>query len=206
LAFRVIERMDLVSEVHFNPSAASKSGEAQAHGLFDTLKSFIRPEQDKDTLSLLNEDAQSQILFDESLDRFKQLFSVSPVRNSELIDISFTSTSPSLAAEVTNTAMDEFINMQMDSKLKSSQDASKFLTKQIEGAQIKLEKSEIELQTFARKIGIVSLDPKQNLVMRQLEELNDALAKARAQRIVLEARYQQILTENGTTHFRMVEN
>lgn len=206
LASRVIERMDLLSEVHFNPSAASKSGEAQAQGLFATLKSFIRPEQDKDTLSLLREDAQEQILVDQSLNRFKRLFSVSPIRNSELIEISFTSTSPSLAAEVTNTAMDEFINMQMDSKLKSSQDASKFLSKQIEGAQIKLEKSEIELQTFARKIGIVSLDPKQNLVMRQLEELNDALAKARAHRIVLEARYQQILTENGTTLFRMVEN
>lgn len=204
LASRVIERMDLLSDVHFNPSAASKSGEAQ--GLFDTLKSFIRPEQDKDTLSLLKEDAQERILVDQSLNRFKKLFNVSPIRNSELLEISFTSTSPSLAAEVTNTAMDEFINMQMDSKLKSSQVASKFLSKQIEGAQIKLEKSEIELQTFARKIGIVSLDPKQNLVMRQLEELNDALAKARAHRIVLEARYQQILTENGTTLFRIVEN
>ncbi len=206
LASRVIERMDLVNEIRFNPSVASKSGEAQAQGLFDTLKSFIRPEQGKGTLSLLSEDAQNQIIVDKSLGRFKRLFSVSPVRNSELIEISFISTSPSLAAEITNTAMDEFINMQMDSKLKSSQEASRFLSKQIEGSQIKLEKAEIELQAFARKIGIVSLDPKQNLVMRQLEELNDALAKARSQRIVKEARYQQIQSENASTLFRMVEN
>ncbi len=124
-----------------------------------------------------------------------------------LLRSSFTSVSPALAAEVTNTAMDEFINMHMDSRLKASQDAGKFLNKQIEGAQIKLEKSELELQAFAKKIGIVSLDPKQNLTMRQLEELNDALAKARSSRIALEARYLQLSSPDSKGNlFRMVEN
>ncbi|BHH85115.1 GumC family protein [Desulforhopalus sp. 52FAK] len=206
LASRVIERMDLINNPHFNSKAPSASGEAQAQGLVDTLMSFIRPDENSDTLNLLNEENINRIILDQSLDRFHEYFHVSPIRNSELIDISFSATSPALAAEVTNTAMDEFINMHMDSKLKASHDASRFLAKQIEGAQIKLEQSEIELQEFAKKIGIVSLDPKSNLVMRQLEELNDALAKARSDRITKEARYQQSLLGESGNHFKMIEN
>ncbi len=206
LASRVISRMDLLENTVFNPRAKSKAGEAQAQGLFQTIKGFIRPESSGDTLDLLSDEAKEQIVVDSSLNRFIRLFKVNPVRNSELIEVTFTSTSPALAAEVTNTAMDEFINMAMASKLKSSQDAGKFLGKQIEQAQIKLEKSELELQAFARKIGIVSLDPKQNLVMRQLEELNQALAEARARRIVLEAKYQKHLDPQAGNLFESINN
>ena len=207
LASRVISRMDLTNNPDYNKKPEAGSDEAQTKGLFESLKTFIRPEEDSNTLSLLDEEAQDRIVVDQSLDRFKKLFNVSPVRNSELVEVTFTSVSPALAAEVTNTAMDEFINMHMDSRLKASQDAGKFLNKQIEGAQVKLEKSELELQAFAKKIGIVSLDPKQNLTMRQLEELNDALAKARSSRITLEARYLQLNSpESKGNLFRMVEN
>jgi len=206
LASRVIDRMDLTNNPEFSRSDRSSSGDAHAKGLFDTIKSFIRPEENSDTFNMLTEDAQTQIIVDKALTKFSKQFSVSPVRNSELIEISFTASSPVLAAEAANTAMDEFINMLMDTKLKSSQEASKFLQKQIEAAQIKLEKSEMGLQAFARKIGIVSLNPKLNLTMRQLEELNDTLAKARSHRIAMEAKYQQTILSDSVTLKQMVEN
>ncbi len=206
LASRVIDRMDLTNNSDFSRSSSSSSGDVHAQGLFDTIKSFIRPEENSDTFNMLTEDAQSQIIVDQALGRFAKQFSVSPVRNSELIEISFVASSPALSAEVANTSMDEFINMLMDTKLKSSQDASKFLQKQIEAAQIKLEQSEMGLQEFARKIGIVSLNPKLNLTMRQLEELNDALAKARSNRILQEAKYQQTLLGESVNLNQMVVN
>ncbi|SDP71256.1 capsular exopolysaccharide family [Desulforhopalus singaporensis] len=205
LASRVIDRMDLIN----NPSFATTgggSGEAQAMGLFDTVKAFIRPEENKDTFNLLSEDARQRIVIDKALEKFKELFAVTPIKNSELIKVSFAAISPTTASEVANTAMDEFINMHMDSKLKSSQDASRFLQKQIEAAQIKLEKSEIELQAFARKIGIVSLDPKSNLIMKQLEELNQSLAQARSHRISQEAKYQHVLGAGDQILNQMIEN
>ncbi len=191
LAIRVIERMDLNSNKTFNPSVNKTSEQAS---LLDTLKSFIRPEEDLSTISRLNDDARAQIRTDKALRKFHDLFTVSPIKNSELVEVSFESPSPGLASDVTNTAMDEFVNMTMDNKLQMSQNASRFLNKQIEAAQIKLEESEQKLQKFARGIGIVSLDPKQNLVMKQLEELNTALAEARAQRVRKEARYKQLLS------------
>ena len=206
LASRVIDRMDLTSNKFFNKDINNSPGEAQAKGLFDTIKTFVRPEESSDTFNMLSEDAQNQIIVDKALEKFAEQFAVNPIRNSELIEISFISPSPSLSAEVSNTVMDEFINMQMDTKLKSSRDATKFLQKQIEAAQIKLEQSELGLQEFARKIGIVSLSPKLNMTMRQLEELNDALAKARSHRITQEAKYQQILESDTINLNQTVEN
>jgi succinoglycan biosynthesis transport protein ExoP len=170
------------------------------------VKSFISPAENKDTFNMLNEDAQEQIIVDQALRQFAGQFNVRPIQNSELIEVGVVSADPAMAAEVTNTIMDEFINMLMDSKLKSSRDAGKFLQKQIESAQFKLEKSEIELQAFARKIGIVSLDSKSNLVIRQLEEFNDALAKASSHRIRQEAMYQQVLNSDPINLYQMVDN
>ncbi len=196
LAIRVIERMDLNANKIFNPSFNKTAEEVS---LLDTIKSFIRPEEDLNTISRLNDDAKARIRTDMALRKFHDLFTVSPIKNSELIEVSFESPSPGLASDVTNTAMDEFVNMTMDNKLQMSENASSFLTKQIEAAQIKLEESEQKLQKFARGLGIVSLDPKQNLVMKQLEELNTALAEARAQRVRKEARYKQLISPEAGT-------
>lgn len=198
LASRVIELLELSNSKVFNPQAGMKADDSNTKGLLASLKGFVRADESKDTISLLSEEAQQQILHDKILNSFKNRFKVSPVRNSELIEITFETSDPVLSADITNTAMDEFINMHMDGNIKASQDASRFLDKQILAAQMKLEKSEVALQEFARKIGVVSLNPKLNMVLRQMEELNDALAKAGAERIRMEARYEQTQSENVT--------
>ncbi len=191
MANRVIDKLDLLNNKLFNARAGEADGEKQSRSLFQTIKNFVRPEQNKSPMSMLNEDAQYQLIMHNVRNGFRKKFNVSPISNSELIEVSFQSPDPVLTASITNTAMSEFVNMHMDGNLQASKVASKFLDKQIRLAQIKLEKSELQLHEFARKIGIVSLDPKLNLVLRQLEELNEALAKAGSYRIAQEAMYQQ---------------
>ncbi|MBM9537386.1 GumC family protein [Desulfobulbus alkaliphilus] len=191
LAQRVIDQLALANNQVFNPALAAKPGEAQASPLFDSLKSFIRPNETADSIDLLSEEVKQQVLENRMLQTFKSRFSVTPIRNSELIELSFTSPDPELSAAIINAAMDEFVNMHMDGSIRASQDAGRFLEQQIHNAQINLEKSEIALQAFGRQIGVVSLDPKTNPTFRQMEALNEALAKARADRIAKEARYVQ---------------
>ena len=206
LANRVIERLELASHKVFNPALEARPGEAQASGLMDTLKGFIRADEQGDEIDLLSEEAKEQMLQDNLLKTFKEQFGVTPVKNSELIEVSFASPDPELSAAIVNSAMDAFLDMHMDGNLKASRDAGKFLEKQIHAAQVKLEKSEQDLQAFARKIGIVSLDPKTNLTFRQMEEFNDALAKARAERIAKEARYNQNPGPEGIELTQVMDN
>ncbi len=192
LALRVIELLELSQNKVFNPNAG-KTENGGTKGLFASVKNFVRAEESQDSVSILSNDAKQRILQDTILGSFKNRFKVSPVRNSELIEVTFETPAPGLSAEITNAAMDEFINMHMDGGLQRSRDASRFLGKQILAAQMKLEKSELELQKFARKIGVVSLNPKLNMVLRQMEELNEALAKSRSAKISAEARSEQVV-------------
>lgn len=203
LALRTIEQLELLNHPFFNKKAAlaEKKGNASfgamVRGTLGSVKSFIRFSSAEEQRTALGEEGMKQLLIDATIKKFKNNFHVSPVRNSELIELSFEIPDAKLAAQVVNTAMDEFINMHMDSNIASSKTAARFLDKQILNAQIKLEKSEKELNNFSRNVGIVSLDPKLNLVMRQLEELNDALAKARTDRLSKEATYQQAVGEKS---------
>ncbi len=58
LANRVIERLELASHKVFNPALEAKPGEAQASGLMDTLKGFIRADEKGDEIDLLSEEAE----------------------------------------------------------------------------------------------------------------------------------------------------
>ncbi len=206
LANRVIEKLDLMSNTTFNHQVADPNKNNQSKSLLASIKNFIRADQEQSQISVLNEDAQNQLLTYNVLKAFQTRLNVSPVKNSELIDITFESPDSVLAASVTNAAMDEFIQMHMDSNLAASKTASQFLEKQIRGAQIKLEESELQLNEFARKIGIVSLNPEHNLVMKQLEEVNTTLAKASSDRIAKEAMYKQNMLLDDKSLEQVVNN
>ena len=200
VAGRVIKTLALGENPIFNQKVAAGGDEetdimGQVKELIAMAKDFIRFKDDSNEQELSLK-AQALILQDQLLRKFKGSLQVSPVRNSELINLSFESSDAKLSAAIVNTAMQEFINMHMDSRLEASRIASRFLDRQIKNAQIKLEASEKQLSKYSRRIGIVSLDPKLNMVMKQLEELNSALATARAVRISKEAIYQQAISDN----------
>jgi capsular exopolysaccharide synthesis family protein len=200
MSLRIIDKLDLRNNPLFNSEIAAEQEKESSFGdlvkqTLSSMRNFIRfSADDQDGL---NEEGRHRLLIDDMVKKLQENVKISPVRNSELIELTYESPDARLAAQVVNTAMDEFINMHLDSNIESSKTAGKFLDKQITAAQIKLEKSEKELNNFSRQAGLVSMDPKLNLIMRQLEELNDALAKARAERIGKEALYQQAIGENN---------
>ena len=201
LSLRLMDKLDLRFNPLFNKEIAAKMGEEESFGdlikqTLSSVRNFIRFNSDDEENSL-NEEGKQRLLINGIVNKLQDNLKVSPVRNSELIELTYESPDAELAAAMVNTAMDEFINMHLDSNIEASKTAGKFLDKQIMAAQIKLEKSEKLLNDFSRKAGLVSMDPKLNLIMRQLEELNDALAKARAERIGKEALYQQAIGENN---------
>lgn len=206
LATRVIEKLDLAHNPVFNPAAADKDGKGKSKSLLAGLTGFVRADQKEEELSVLEEDGRAQVLADQLLRSFKGNLSVTPVRNSELIEVSFTTPDPALTAAITNSAMDEFIQMHMDTGLEASRTAGQFLDKQIRAAQIKLEESELELNEFGKKLGIVSLDPAHNLVIKQLEEVNNSLAKASSDRIAKEAMFKQNMQLDEKSLEQIVNN
>jgi len=213
MCLRVISHMDLVKNPYFNSRAkkaqdsnttSSPNSDSNSDSILSGIKSFfssingfikefIRPSSREHVV--ISEELRDQILYNNIISKLRGPLSVYPVKNTELINLVYESPDPNLSVEVINAFMKEFLEFQMDSKLEVSKNANKFLEKQVDLSRIKLEKSEKQLNDFAKLAGIVSLDTNLNNVLRELEEINSSLAKARADRLAKEAANQQAMVD-----------
>ncbi len=125
-----------------------------------------------------------------ALGAFLGRLSVRRVPNSRLMEVSFESTSPQLAARVLNAHLDNYIEQNFRSKYEATTQASKWLASQLNELRIKVEKSEDERIGYERHNQIWTIDEKQNITTQKLAELNKELTEAQADRMRKEALYQ----------------
>jgi polysaccharide biosynthesis transport protein len=193
LARRVIEKLQLDQHPIFNPAGAKDNDQ---EGLFHSVRETFKDMKDKvKGWFQAKKDSDNDLAQRRNLKKIEKWFAenlqVQPERDTTIISLSFRSTDPVLTRDVVNALIHEFIGWQMDKRIDAAGTAKQQLLKQIEQVRIQLEKSEANLNQFAQKAGIVSLDSNLNLVYRQLEEINKALALAEAERISKEALYKQ---------------
>lgn len=128
--------------------------------------------------------------------RYKRGLTVSPVRNTSLIEISFTSTSPVLAAKLANIQAETFQRYGMDLREQANREAMIFLEQKLVELKERVEQSEAALNAYRRQKGIISLDDKGNLTVDRLADLNARLTEAEARRIALESEVKAIRNRN----------
>jgi capsular exopolysaccharide synthesis family protein len=114
---------------------------------------------------------------------------VDPVRGSRLVLVSFDAVDPAVAATATNGLMDEYVDQNLEVKLQSSQNMVDWLDKELANQQKKVEESERALAEYRDKQNALSLDDKQNIVLSRLNALNDAVTRARMDRVQKETQY-----------------
>src|SRR3984893_3180134 len=110
--------------------------------------------------------------------------SVKRVPNSRLMDVSFESTSPLLAAQVVNAHIKNFIDQNFQSHYEATTRASTWLTDQLSELKLRVEKSEDARITYERQNQIWALDgDKQNVTTQRLGDLNKELTDAQSDRM-----------------------
>lgn len=144
------------------------------------------------------EKAKNPARYDEIMAaRFMGSYKVDPIRNSRLVDVSFDSKNPWVAADVANGIAKSFILYMMDWRTEASSEAKEFLSKQIEKQKKVLEDSEQALQNYKEKYGIVQLQQvgqkeSENVALQRLSGLTANLTAAQNARIEAETRYKQV--------------
>ena len=123
---------------------------------------------------------------------------IDPVRTSRLVDVSYTSRSAALSAQIANAWVREFIGATTDREYDSTSQARQFLESRLETLRQKMEISEQNTVNFASRNNIVTLEvsrdasgkteAQKTLTAADLEQLNLALLNARSDRITAEAR------------------
>ncbi len=113
-----------------------------------------------------------------------------PTKETRLIEISYTSGDPQLAARIVNAVADAFAAANLEKKTKTGSTSGDFLNKRIAELQSQIRSGEEKLITYGRSNQILSLDPTQNTVVDRLTGLNKQLLEAENDRKLAEAAYR----------------
>lgn len=116
---------------------------------------------------------------------------IRPVGTTRIVEVIYASEDPQLAANFANTLADEFITESLDRRVRSTQQTSKWLAGQLGDLKSNLERSEQQLQAYAREAGLLFTSDKDSIADAKLRQLQEALSKAQDERIVAEAVYNR---------------
>src|SRR5439155_26091723 len=107
-----------------------------------------------------------------------------------IVEVLCDSTSPQLAADFVNTLAEEYIEENLEARWKSTEHTGEWLTKQLQDLKIKLEKSEDQLQAYARATGLMFTDEKNNVNDTKLADLQKELSQAQADRVTKQSKFE----------------
>ena len=130
------------------------------------------------------------------LGAFLGRLTVKRVANSRLIEVTFEAEDPQLAAQIVNTHLQNFVEQNFRSKYDATIQASNWLSSELEGLRIKVEKSENARIAYQRANQTWQIDEKQDITTAKLADLSKAVTEAQTDVAQKEAMYRMAVSGN----------
>ena len=115
---------------------------------------------------------------------------------SRLIEVQVEAEDPQLAATIVNAHLQNFVEQNFRSKYDATTQASNWLSAELEGLRIKVEKSEDARVAYERENQIWQIDEKQDITTQKLSDLSKAVTDAQTDSAQKEALYRMAITGN----------
>ena len=182
LARRTVRRLNLATVPEFNGTGATKTDLAQT---LDAVKAWVGlgpgdPTQDGPV--------PEAILVSGFLSRV----SVEPVKSTRLVDVSFVSASPEFAAKAVNQLAREYVDQNAEQRRYNVTSGLSWIEQELERQKGKVEASERAMASYREEQNAGSLEDRQNIVVSRLNQLNDAVTKAKTTLVQKESLYNQV--------------
>ncbi|MFO6423771.1 GumC family protein [Motilimonas sp. KMU-193] len=202
IALEVIRKLDLTNNPEFNPALIEEQKlldiSFDIYELLPFLNGLKKPAPE------LSEEEATYRLEQRVLAVFKSKLAISPVRKTQLVNISFSSTSPALAAQVANEVGNVYIESNLDSTMQVANKASGWLNERVAKLKADLQASEARLQDFLKEEGLVDIEGVGGLASQELNELTSQLNKARDRRVAAESLYN--LAQSSTSNVAQISS
>ncbi len=198
LAEDVVNRLQLWTHPEFDPTREAPSRARLNLKLADWLPWLAKDE----------EPPTEEAVRKATVDAFMGRLGVEPVRNSQIIDVTFEANDPKLSAEVANTVANAYIEAGLEARLSMVQKATSWLTDRLDGLRTKVEESEKALQAYREQQGLVDMAGDSDLASAQLQSISERLVSARAKVGELESMYAQArnLQSQGATSLSSLQS
>jgi capsular exopolysaccharide synthesis family protein len=134
------------------------------------------------------------------IDSFLGGLSVSPLRNSRLVDVMYRSPDPALATRIVNAVASGYIAQNLEYKFLASKEATDWLGERLAEQRDQVQRAELALQRYREQNDAISFTDRENIVVQKLTDLNAAVTRAKTTRIEKESVYNQLqISRNDPT-------
>ena len=116
--------------------------------------------------------------------------SVKRIPSSRLMEVSYESTDPALAARILNAHLDNFKAQNIQSRYEATLEATRFLTSQLNELKLTVKQSEDARINYERQNQIWSVDDKSNITSQRLADLDKQLTDAEGETLKKQALYE----------------
>ena len=187
LAERVVAKLKLQEHPEFNQEPGFSFN-------WRELLPFALPEAESNPDTA----AAERAALNEFIDGFHSRLTVSPVRKTQLVKITFEANDPKLAAAVANEVGQAFIENNLDAKLEVTLQASTWLSERIGSLLADKKAAEDKLQAYLDEEDIVGEEGGATIANKQLELVSNKFIDAQKDRLKLESIYAQIKAAKGS--------
>ncbi len=132
----------------------------------------------------------TSLVLERVIDQFLDRLRVQPVKNSQLVAVSFQAERPLLAADAVNAVVDAYIQQTLEFRYRVSAAAGVWLVNETQEQSKKVESAALALQKFQEQEGLANVEERRELVEQKLKDLGGSLNAAKTRRLEKEATYQ----------------
>ena len=127
---------------------------------------------------------------------FDNDLTVKVVPNTQVVEIRFRSSDPTLAKDTANSVIDQYMQRNFHARVDGTAQISQWLSTEMEDIQANTTAAQQKLANFQKANNLLGADESNNIVTDRLKQLNEELTQAEADRIIKEGRYRLALTSN----------
>ena len=192
---QVIDRLDLASNKEFKSDGEVGLATKLKTEVTTFIKSFLPVEKDLDEEAIVDPRRNKVML----INAFQQNLTITPVRNTQVVDIAYDAKDPVLAALVANTVTNIYINQEAIGQLSSTKKASDWLEGRLEELRLNLENSIKDLEAYRLKENLIDIDSSgvKSIASGELESLTESYLKAKQARFEAETLYLFVSNAKG---------
>jgi capsular exopolysaccharide synthesis family protein len=193
LGRRVVGKLDLVH--HPVPSGPESGLFATFGAARSKLSAWIRAKTSSSPATAAPQEPPSRDETSEesaAVGAFVGGIQVIPVKGTRLVDVTYDSTDPQFAAVAVNTLVQEYVEQNLDLRLRNIDTTLDWLGQQLSKQALKVEEAERAMADYRTEQNALSLDNRQNIVGARLNQLNDAVTKAKTARLEKQALHDQV--------------
>jgi capsular exopolysaccharide synthesis family protein len=127
---------------------------------------------------------------------FKGHLRVQLMRDSRMVEVTFESTDPQLAARVANALVNNYSEYNFHQKYDATRQASGWMEQQLDELKAKVEKSQQAMVDYERRNAIVNIGEKESVVEQRLAALSQDLTTAQSERMQKQSLYELVSSKD----------